>query len=143
MGKRWIRIAESIGDRIVDRRLKPIELSYKLPVPKLSRPRPAARPTLQVTAIVQRIRTRLQSLDDEWYATHIKACIGLDILALIGVAGIIGVAIVIELVAYCLIDLFGFVIGILALIAIVVCTVGVVAFYFATTPREERDDLEF
>lgn len=137
MGKRWIRIAESIGDRIVDRRLKPIELSYKLPVPKLSRPRPAVRP------MVQRIRTRLQSLDDEWYATHIKACIGLDILALIGVAGIIGVAIVIELVAYCLIDLFGFVIGIFALIAMVVCAVGVVAFYFATTSREERDDLEF
>ena len=56
MGKRWIRIAESIGDRIVDRRLKPIELSYKLPVPKLSRPRPAVRPTMQVPAIVQRIR---------------------------------------------------------------------------------------
>jgi len=143
VGKRWIRIAESIGDGIVDRRLKPIKLSYKLPVPKLSRPRPAARPTLQVPAIVQRIRTRLQSLDDEWYATHIKACIGLDILALIGIAGIVAVAIVIELIAYSLIDLFGFVIGLGALVFMVVCAVGFVAFYFATTSREERDDLEF
>jgi len=143
MGKRWIRIAESIGDGIVDRRLKPIKLSYKLPVPKLSRPRPAARPTLQVPAIVQRIRTRLQSLDDEWYATHIKACIGLDILALIGIAGIVAVAIVIELIAYSLIDLFGFVIGLGALVFMVVCAVGFVAFYFAPTSREERAALEF
>jgi hypothetical protein len=50
---------------------------------------------------------------------------------------------VIELIAYSLIDLFGFVIGLGALVFMVVCAVGFVAFYFATTSREERDDLEF
>lgn len=139
IGRRWLHVAESIGDRVVNWRPRQPPPPSRIDVPHIPRP----RPTLWVTAVVPRIRSYLASLDDDWYAARIKACIGLDILALICVAGIICVAIAIELIAYCLIDQFGFVIGILALIAMVVCAVGVVAFYFATTSREEPDDLEF
>ena len=135
-------VAESIGTRLVEQKRIDIRPIYELirqrfhnPVPR--RPSPP-RPSLDLRQLTARL-----NLSDDQYARYIKACIGLDIIALVGIGVIIGVAIIVDLVAYSLIGLLGFVGGIIAIVALIGCAVGLVAFYFATTSREERKELEF